>query len=328
MLELSPSLRGAYSDIEEALVKGGIAAGVGARDVADAIQASGVNKAYHKLERFARTEMVSAYWKKTWDEAEGTGLSLLWQAEEGPRCCTYCKAKEGLVVTDKNLRDHPNGRCTLVPVDLDDGLDDPVEGVIPDIPEPSTPLGKHIRSRWQHSYTMTQYWRENWSNPEAPPFPEYDAPSGVSLPKNVSALMSEIAADFHALGQATRVWRAETSSLVDRYPMRGAVIEWTAPSAVSVNEVEAASRIGAVALPGDQTVVWVLRASAESRGMPGNIGEGELIMMAGSRVLVEDIEERSTPSGEVVYITGIVYPPAVGGVYYTEGSRKLTESDL
>ena len=40
---------------------------------------------------------------------------MVWEAEFGPRTCEWCLARDGLVVEDPNIRDHPNGRCTLVP---------------------------------------------------------------------------------------------------------------------------------------------------------------------------------------------------------------------
>jgi hypothetical protein len=40
---------------------------------------------------------------------------MVWSAENGHRTCQYCLSRDGLVVEDANIRDHPQGRCTLVP---------------------------------------------------------------------------------------------------------------------------------------------------------------------------------------------------------------------
>lgn len=75
---------------------------------------AGLDKSFHKLVRLARTETVSAYWKNSWDSVADLPVVMLWSAEHGPRTCSWCLDREGLVVADQNIRDHPNGRCTLV----------------------------------------------------------------------------------------------------------------------------------------------------------------------------------------------------------------------
>jgi hypothetical protein len=77
---------------------------------------AGLDKNYRKLERLARTETVSAYWKNGWDSiADLPLLVMVWGAENGHRTCDYCLSRDGLVIEDGNIRDHPNGRCTPIP---------------------------------------------------------------------------------------------------------------------------------------------------------------------------------------------------------------------
>lgn len=105
-----------YSEIDKAIIRAGISIGLNARDTALAIMKTSVGREYYKVERLARTETVNAYWKNQWAEAKGLDLVMLWSAERGPRTCEECISKDGLVVADESIRDHPNGRCTLQPV--------------------------------------------------------------------------------------------------------------------------------------------------------------------------------------------------------------------
>lgn len=116
MLDLSPHLGTVYEEIDKATIRAAISIGLNARDTAQAIMSHTVNKEYYKVERLARTETVSAYWKNQWDEVKGLDLVMVWSVERGPRTCEVCIAKDGLVVPEESIRDHPNGRCTLLPV--------------------------------------------------------------------------------------------------------------------------------------------------------------------------------------------------------------------
>lgn len=114
-LELSPAFGVVYDEMKQAAIKGGIAAGLNATDVARQIVNAGLDQGFNKINRLARTETVSAYWKNTWTSTADTGLVLVWGAENGARTCDYCLVRDGLVVEDPDIRDHPNGRCTLIP---------------------------------------------------------------------------------------------------------------------------------------------------------------------------------------------------------------------
>lgn len=114
-LDLSPHVGTIYSDMKQAAIQAGIQAGLNASTVARAMFRNGMDKSYHRLNRLARTETVSAYWKNSWDSIEGLDLVMVWSSETGPRTCDYCLSRDGLVVEDRNVRDHPNGRCTLLP---------------------------------------------------------------------------------------------------------------------------------------------------------------------------------------------------------------------
>lgn len=116
MLELSPVVGVVYEEMHQAAIKAGIAAGLQSKDVARQMLNAGLDKSYRRLERLARTETTSAYWKNSWDSiADLPEIVMVWGSEESKRTCDYCLSREGLVVEDPNIRDHPNGRCTLIP---------------------------------------------------------------------------------------------------------------------------------------------------------------------------------------------------------------------
>ena len=93
-LDLSPHVGTIYSDMKQAAIASSITAGLNAKDAARAMFNAGMDKSYHRLERLARTETVSAYWKNAWGS-----ISDL----------------PALVMASSDLRDHPNGRCTPIP---------------------------------------------------------------------------------------------------------------------------------------------------------------------------------------------------------------------
>ena len=104
-----------YDAMELAAIRAGIGQGLNARSIAKHMFDAGMDAEFYKLERLARTEVVSAYWAHQWDQASGLDLVMVWSAESGKRTCPWCLAKDGVVVKDKSIRDHPNGRCTLRP---------------------------------------------------------------------------------------------------------------------------------------------------------------------------------------------------------------------
>ena len=114
-LQLNDAIDRVITGMQQAAVQAGIATGLNARDISKAMLKAGFEGSYNELERLARTEVVHAYWANQWHEAEDLGLVMLWGAEKGPRTCPWCIAKDGLMVEDPNIRDHPNGRCTLIP---------------------------------------------------------------------------------------------------------------------------------------------------------------------------------------------------------------------
>lgn len=114
-LALDDAISRIISDMKESAIRAGIATGLNARDISKAMLKAGFDGSYNELERLARTEVVHAYWANQWREAEDLDLVMLWGAEQGPRTCSWCIAKDGLLVEDRTLRDHPNGRCTLIP---------------------------------------------------------------------------------------------------------------------------------------------------------------------------------------------------------------------
>ena len=115
-LDLSPHIGTIYSDMKQAAIQAGIQAGLNASDVARHMFRAGMDKSYNRLNRLARTETVSAYWKNAWNSIEDLPeLVMVWGAESGPRTCQWCLERDGMVMDSSQLRDHPNGRCTPIP---------------------------------------------------------------------------------------------------------------------------------------------------------------------------------------------------------------------
>lgn len=114
-LSLDTAIGNIIEDMKQAAITAGIAAGTNAREIGAAMFKAGMDGSYYELERLARTEVVQAYWENQWAEAKDLDLVMLWGAENGPRTCPWCISKEGLLVEDDTIRDHPNGRCTLIP---------------------------------------------------------------------------------------------------------------------------------------------------------------------------------------------------------------------
>jgi hypothetical protein len=115
-LELSPYIGKVYDQMQLAAVQASITTGLNSRDAARAMFRAGMDKSYRRLERIARTETVSAYWKNAWGSiAALPSLVMVWGSEDGPRTCPWCRERDGLVMEDSNLRDHPSGRCTPIP---------------------------------------------------------------------------------------------------------------------------------------------------------------------------------------------------------------------
>ncbi|USH44755.1 hypothetical protein SEA_JUANYO_4 [Microbacterium phage Juanyo] len=116
LLDLSPYMGKIYDQMQQTVIQAGILSGLNSRAVAQAMFRAGMDKSYRRLERLARTETTNAYWRNTWSSvADLPDIVLVWGSEESPRTCAYCRERDGLLVEDPSIRDHPNGRCTLVP---------------------------------------------------------------------------------------------------------------------------------------------------------------------------------------------------------------------
>lgn len=115
-LELSPVAGVVYNQMEQAAIQAGLMAGLATRDTARQLLMMGLDKGFNRLKRLARTETTNAYWQNTWQSTVNLpNIVLVWSSETSPRTCQWCRERDGLVVDDPNIRDHPNGRCTLVP---------------------------------------------------------------------------------------------------------------------------------------------------------------------------------------------------------------------
>lgn len=105
-----------YNEMQLAAIRAQLALGINSREAARQMLRAGLDMNYRRLERLARTETVRAYWRNQWAEADTLpDIVMLWSVEWGPRTCAWCKSRDGLVVEDRSIRDHPNGRCTLAP---------------------------------------------------------------------------------------------------------------------------------------------------------------------------------------------------------------------
>lgn len=104
---------------EEKAIQGGILAGLHPT-VTAASMSHYTDEALYSLRRLVRTETVRALWQDQRRAVEDMpGMALMWVCEPR-RACPTCKARDGLIVENPNIYDHPNGRCTLAPVPLDD----------------------------------------------------------------------------------------------------------------------------------------------------------------------------------------------------------------
>lgn len=115
VIPLDVETKSMYSDMHKLAVKAGIGAGLQSTDVARQMFKQGMEGRFSDLNRFARTETTNAYWQHQWNQVEDLDMVMVWSPESSSRTCPSCLAKDGLVVRDKTLRDHPNGRCTLLP---------------------------------------------------------------------------------------------------------------------------------------------------------------------------------------------------------------------
>ena len=116
-LDLSPHVGTIYQDMHTAAIQAGIMIGLNSTDIARQMFNAGMDKSFHRLNRLARTETVSAYWKNAWDSvADLPALVMVWGSEDGPRTCAWCRERDGMVMESSALRDHPNGRCTPIPM--------------------------------------------------------------------------------------------------------------------------------------------------------------------------------------------------------------------
>ena len=183
-----------FDDVRRLAVQAGIGAGMQSRDVARQMFKQGMQGKFYELERFARTETTNAYWQHQWNQVEDLDLVMVWSAESSKRTCPYCLAKDGLVVKDKRIRDHPNGRCTLLPK-------------MPD----SVPLrGK----------TRDPMWTRNHRHKDNPP--DSDHPMRHPLRFDLDTMLVSDNATANAVkGMVSQGWSpAEALSYIRAYPGR------------------------------------------------------------------------------------------------------------
>ena len=115
--------KGAGYSIKEAVMnvlKDGIAQGKNPEEIARDMMRLGYSSRKHAL-LVARTEVMRAYRISTKETYEANGVEkVIWCASESSGTCAACWAMDGRAFDlDKLPNDHPNGRCTIVPV-IDD----------------------------------------------------------------------------------------------------------------------------------------------------------------------------------------------------------------
>lgn len=175
-LDLSPRVGTIYSDMHQAAIQAGMIAGFQSTDVARQMFRAGMDKSFNRLNRLARTETVSAYWKNAWDSiADLPDLVMIWGSEDGPRTCAWCRERDGLVMDSPSLRDHPNGRCTPIPT-----------------------LRSQVKYRGSIDGNGRIYYDDRWDKPAVVPLedvnlsPALDTP--MPQPMDVTTFGSEVSA--------------------------------------------------------------------------------------------------------------------------------------
>ncbi|MBR4748664.1 MAG: minor capsid protein [Abditibacteriota bacterium] len=115
--------KGAGYSIKEAVMnvlKDGIAQGKSPQEIAGEMMRLGYQDRRHAL-LVCRTETMRAYRISTKQTYEANGVErVIWAASESSATCAACWAMDGRAFDlDKMPNDHPNGRCTMIPV-IDD----------------------------------------------------------------------------------------------------------------------------------------------------------------------------------------------------------------
>lgn len=117
--QLTQSVDRILTRFEGKAIQGGILAGLHPTVTAQSMSHY-TTETLTSLKRLVRTETVRAMWQDQRQAIQDIpGMALMWVCEP-TRACPTCKARDGLIVENPNIYDHPNGRCTLAPVFLDD----------------------------------------------------------------------------------------------------------------------------------------------------------------------------------------------------------------
>lgn len=308
-LDLSPHIGTIYSDMELAAIKAQISLGLNPLDTARALQRAGVDKSFRRLERLARTETVSAYWKNAWDSIDGLGLVMVWGAENGPRTCQWCHDRDGMVMDSPDLRDHPNGRCTPLPthpsqVDYkgsvradgqiyqDPEWNKPIsKSVTPDSIRSAADMGADVQAATA-SYTSTDF---SWINKYLRGERGYDKLSDDML-NTISVLDKAI--DGSKLPKGTALIRAEHDDMIlDRLGIKD--IRSFDPSSVKgkswVEDAFTSTSLDGLALTGHaaevldrRRVLLKIETHAGAKGISTGVADGsnEVVLKRGTKFTV------------------------------------------
>lgn len=340
-LKLSPVFNKVYDDMRLTAVRASIASGLNAKDAARAMLNAGMDKEYYKLERVARTETVSAYWANQWEQIAGLEdqMYMVWGSERSSRTCDYCRSKNGMEVRDPTIRDHPNGRCTLIPKLRPDREkfrmpeESAAPGVYRDIHKRSSQDG--FVKWWLDEFggKGAYIWNEAFrrGNVEEKWLPDKQLKRVNEVYRcRVNNTVGSLAQHLVAHGAVRSrkrfgVWRGESSQGLWETAPGGSVKTLYSTTSTSVDLGEASCRLG-----DGGGVLYALDVLPGNLLLPGRYNEGELILVPGSRIqVVQDtlvgvsrLAIKGVPDGTRL-IQGYVLPPVVGEPYYGGGTYRV-----
>lgn len=340
-LPLSFNPEHAIAEMQQAAIAAGIAVGQGAKAQASAMLKAGMDSAYYRLERRARTETVSAYWANQWKQVEGLGMEMQWSSEGGARTCAFCKAKDGLVVTDPTLRDHPNGRCTLQPMFPKDPSDwtfkipegKPVMPLFKSAPRKEAALPAGLEPE---AGTSQAWWQDFWGSgkmmsPQGQsPFDGADLQRfwtdpkeverahrlpGPIVPKTVGGMAEWMMQQAKPLKRGLGLYRGESVGL----PIAAGTVRTVMPPvATTTSLAEAANHLGQ-----GLGTIYMLDAPRGTRVLLGKPGERELVLPPGYRIRVVSVSQELIDGQTVQVVRGQLLPPVVGEPFYSTGTYKV-----
>lgn len=340
----------AVAEMKQAAIRSGIATGQHPREMARAMLNAGFDGAYYKLERQARTEVTSAYWAHQWKQVKDMpDIQMRWSVETGPRTCKWCWSKDGLIVDDDTLRDHPNGRCTLEPVLTPDyafktpasvpavnktGITRPAifparDATVPELPLPDvTSTAQWFRRQWASGMFMSPRdqspWEQARTSLKAPWWPEgintlekiNKVLTGDPVPSEVGPMATWLRNTAHPLPRRMGLYRGEAAG-------DATADTWLAPTALTTQADYALGVAVSQAEINPTGIVYMLDVPRGTRVIAGQLAEGELILPPGYSIKIIG-EDRIQVEGKTIrVIKAQLVSPIVGRPYYGEGTYNV-----